>query len=319
MTARIAMLCSLLTCGCAGGERLRSYCSQDGDCPLGTRCDRASGLCLCTSDAFCGPDEYCGPDGLCHRRLSCDTNLDCPEDTLCDTTTGNCIERDKCTQDVQCPFGQICSESLFRCAAGCRRNGDCVLGSVCREGSCQAGLCDDKSFCGYGQLCEDSSSTCRDDTRGPYCQPCTPGSISNPYRCGPGPNFCVMTGNDPSLPPFCGVDCDEGQECPNGYSCDLILVAPEGSCSKDEECSSGSCYKNEGDTVGFCLCNSDGECPSNVCDDSMPVPACSTTRKACAPGSSGSCRPLLCIDGLCLIGRNCTPLEGLRCQDLEGS
>jgi hypothetical protein len=124
----------------------------------------------------------------------------------------------------------------------------------------------------------------------------------------------VMTNNDPSLQPFCGVDCSLGQECPLGYSCSLILIAPEGSCETNEECSSGECHINEGDQVGFCLCDFDNECPQDSCDDLTLQ--CRISRKTCFPGGNDCDQPIYCIDGLCLIGRNCTPIEGLDCTDI---
>ena len=310
----VACLSLATSLGCAEEERFRSYCTDDMDCEAGFRCDKPTGLCLCATDDVCGPEEYCAPDGQCRRRMSCDSNLDCPDGTYCDSTTGNCIEAGKCTDDKQCPLGQICSKEFFRCVPGCNNHGDCVIGDVCRDGNCVAGLCEDSSYCDYGQFCDMENETCEDDTRGPFCEPCQATSPTNPFLCGPGPNFCIMTGNDPSLPPFCGVDCDDGQLCPNGYSCSLILTAPGGSCQSDDECPSNECHINEGDTVGFCLCASDAECPDDVCDETHLQ--CVRTRRPCLPGGNECNRPIYCIEGLCLLGRNCTPLEGLRCTDL---
>ncbi|MBN2496430.1 MAG: hypothetical protein JXR96_17685 [Deltaproteobacteria bacterium] len=310
----LVLLAAALLAACSQEERLRSWCASDMDCPPGYRCDPETGLCLCATDEVCGPDEYCAPDGRCRRSTACDSNLDCPEDEYCDSTTGNCIPKGICTSDKQCPLGQICSPTRFRCVPGCRENGDCPLGSVCRDDACQEDLCEDKSFCDYGQLCDEVSETCYDDDRGPYCEPCQPVSPTNPFSCGPGPNFCIMTGNDPSLPPFCGVDCDDGQECPNGYTCSRILTAPDGDCQRGEDCPSGKCHINEGDTVGFCLCASDSECPQDRCDEGTMQ--CVRTRKQCTPGGMECDRPIYCIEGLCLLGRNCTPAEGLRCADV---
>lgn len=312
--ARVLCLWLLIE-SCDPGSRLSSIC-DDQSCPAHFRCDRGSGVCVCASDAACSPDEFCAPDGTCRRRMACDTNLDCPEGMLCDSLTGQCVEAGTCTQDIGCPLGQICT-SLFHCAPGCRANGDCLKGQVCRDDTCRPGLCEDKSFCPTGYLCDQSTETCidaYDDTLRPYCRSCRPTGPGEPFSCGPGPNFCLMTGNDPSLPPFCGVDCSEGQECPQGYGCDLILRAVEGSCREDAECASGQCSKNEGDDVGFCLCSQDSECPRDACDDFTFQ--CRVTRRTCSPGGTECDRPIYCIDGLCLIGRNCAPVEGLRCADL---
>jgi len=313
---KISLLMVLILASCNKEEGLRTFCGSDSNCPPGFRCDTQTGLCICTTDEVCGPDEYCHPDGRCQKRMSCDNNLDCPEDTFCNTTTGNCAEIGVCTEDVHCASGQICKN--FRCISGCWTEGDCLLRDVCitdgkEFGSCRSGLCVDKSYCDYGQLCNPETLTCYDDTRGPYCEPCKPTTVGDPFSCGPGPNFCVMTNNDPSLEPFCGVDCGQNQDCPFGYSCNLILIAPEQSCRSDQECESGQCHINEGDQVGFCLCISDDQCPQDSCNETTSQ--CWIRRNLCRPESNDCDRPIYCIDGLCLIGRNCTPAEGLDCAD----
>lgn len=304
-----------LTClpGCDRGAGLRAFCTSDDACPPGFRCERGSGLCLCASDTVCGPDEYCAPDGTCRRRMSCDTNLDCPSDFFCDSETGNCIERGTCTADIHCPFGQICT-SLFRCAPGCRSNGDCPQRQLCRNSHCEEG-CADKSYCDVGQLCDLGTETCYDDQRGPYCSTCRSATIYEPHSCGSGPNFCLIKGGDLTLAPYCGVDCSEGQVCPNGYDCFSVrIVYTRDNCASDAECDSGKCYIKEGDQLGFCLCTADDQCPEDSCDDFTFE--CRITRKPCTPGGNECDRPIYCIDGYCHIGYNCKPLEGLRCEDL---
>jgi hypothetical protein len=186
---------------------------------------------------------------------------------------------------------------------------------VCQEGECAEGICDDKTFCLFGQLCDSEEQTCVNDNRGPYCEGCDDTSVSNPHRCGPGANFCLLTNNDPSLPPFCGVDCSQDQECPHGYTCNLILIAPEDECRQDDECISQTCHINEGDEVGFCLCTSDADCPQDSCNEfSM---SCWYTLRPCTPGGTECDRPIHCIEGLCLLGNNCAPMEGLECADVK--
>lgn len=314
--ASLAWLLGLLLAGCEGGERLRTFCTGDNDCPAGFRCQRETGLCVCAIDEVCPPGQYCAPDGQCRRRLSCDSNADCPAGTFCDTTTGNCIELGKCTQDRQCPAGQICSEVFFRCVPGCRQDGDCELYDVCLEGSCQKGLCRDKTYCAIGQLCDDLSHRCYDDTRGPYCAYCKSATIYDPDSCGEGPNFCLVKAGDLTLPPYCGVDCDQGQACPNGYDCASVrIVYTSDNCTRDDQCASGKCYIREGDQKGFCLCTQDSNCPQDACD--LTFLRCSVTRRPCTPGGNECDRPIFCIGGYCHIGRNCKPLEGLRCEDLR--
>ncbi|MBN2493041.1 MAG: hypothetical protein JXR96_00515 [Deltaproteobacteria bacterium] len=309
------LILAALVGSCEEEERFRGYCTSDEDCDPGFRCDPQTGLCLCAIDEVCEVDEYCAPDGTCRKRMSCDTNLDCPEGMYCDTTTGHCIPDYQCTKDEQCPLGYVCSEIYFGCIEGCRTSGDCELGQVCIDGQCSRNRCTEDSHCDYGQLCDGASQTCEDDQRGPYCSPCTSGSVADPYQCGRGPNFCILTDNDPSLEPFCGVDCSQNQPCPHGYSCNLILVAPGGSCRSPGDCESEQCHINEGDEVGFCLCNADEQCPGDSCNELTMQ--CTITRRPCSYGGNECDQPIYCVDGLCLIGQNCAPVEGLSCSDLH--
>lgn len=312
--AFILLLAWILT-GCETVESWRVICSSDEDCPENFYCDTLTGLCKCANDQACDPDEYCAPDGTCKRRMSCDNNLDCPADTFCDTTTGNCIELGKCTQDTHCPFGEICSDTYFRCIPGCRTSGDCPLGEVCHEEKCREGMCEDKTYCDVGQLCDAATQTCYDDDRGPYCAHCTSSSIYQPHQCGPGPNFCLIPSGDLTAPLYCGIDCRLGQPCPNGYECYSVrIVYTSEACRADEECESGECGKKEGEEWGFCLCTRDEHCPQDYCDEFNME--CRTTRRPCTPGGNECDRPIYCIDGKCHIGYNCKPKEGLRCFDL---
>jgi len=309
----IALVLAWMYWGCNSAADLRAFCTGNDQCPAGFRCAGDSGLCLCAADEACPGDEFCAPDGRCRPRMGCDNNLDCPAGTFCDTFTGNCSEEGKCTQDFHCALGQICAES-FSCVRGCRIHGDCPLGDLCRAGKCQGGLCDDQSFCRYGQLCDAQTSRCLDDDRGPFCQSCASATLFEPSQCGDGPNFCLVTGGDLTLSPYCGVDCGLDQSCPQGYSCGSVrIVYSRDNCHANQECSSGLCLIREGDDRGFCLCTADAQCPQDQCDATTRI--CLVTRRPCPLGNECD-RPIHCIDGFCHIGYNCKPIEGLRCEDL---
>jgi hypothetical protein len=310
---------------CCGDDGCGSTCSDY--CPAGYVCNQQNCQCegpVCGSDSDC-EDTQCCLDGTC-EDMECevyDCGIDpvcgkecgpCPAGTFCDDSTWNCIEEGKCTQDEHCQPGQICSTVYFRCVDGCRTSDTCPPGHFCSEQQCIQS-CDDKEQCDYGQLCDLGTHGCYDDDRGPYCEPCEDSSPNDPHRCGPGPNFCMMTSSDPSMEPFCGVDCDQGQECPRGYTCNSVLIASGGPCRSDQECDSGQCHINAGDEVGFCLCSSDDHCPQDSCDDFSL--SCVYTLKPCTPGGSECSDPIPCVDGLCQIGRNCAPMEGMSCNDLK--
>lgn len=344
----------LLALAACAEPQLRTLCASDDECGENRICDLESGSCRCANDVACGPDEYCN-GRTCQRRVGCDTTLDCPEDTFCDLTTGRCLERDRCTTDVQCQVGQICDTIRFECVPGCRDAGDCLLRQVCRcendaescaIGACEGNLCDDDSFCHYGELCEPDAAGekhCVRDGRGPYCEGCqlTPGSYS---RCpGDGPNFCLLDRKVTFRRTYCGVDCSEGQRCPWGYTCRNILVLTGALCGSDADCSAngptcasdadcpgarcdptsgrcgGKCSFNEDSKQGFCTCSADSECPRDTCD--AVTGRCAITRRPCSAGGNECERAIYCVNlgtrAACLIGRNCVPEDGLQCEDVR--
>lgn len=353
MRGAALLSCALLLVACSD-EGLRRACQTDAECGLNKRCDRASGTCVCASDLACASGEFCNGTS-CQRRVGCDTSLDCPPNLFCDRTTGNCLERKSCTTDVQCALGEVCDTLRYRCVPGCRETGDCRLGDVCRcEGSeesctigvCETGPCDDDSFCRYGERCLDDGTgekRCVVDERGPYCQGCTiqPGVAS---RCpGDDPNFCLLDRKVNYARTYCGVDCNAGQPCPWGYECRNILVltsalcrvdtdcpANGASCASDDDCPGarcnttvgrcgGKCSYNEDSQSGFCTCSADSECPTDTCNDVDWK--CRITRRPCTP-EGGECeRAIYCVNlgdrAACLIGKNCVPGEGLKCEDVR--
>lgn len=237
-------------------------CREDKDCgspATAYRCEQQTGVCYCRTDDACGASQFCNPAGFCQDRAGCEKNLDCLDPSFfCDTPTGQCLPRGRCTSDLECALGSVCDTRTSRCVEGCRRNGDCP-GISCRCGDvpcvcagttpedlarCTVGVCDpyfcaDSSFCAFGQTCgvvPDAGSpraTCFDDydsnTR-PYCDNCTYGGGLN--ICGSGPNYCLVDTRHPGGS-FCGADCSEGQSCPRGYSCeDVIVVFSQWACSR---------------------------------------------------------------------------------------
>lgn len=342
----------LLSCSSDG---VRRACGDDDDCAVGFTCDAESGSCLCASNAACAVGEFCN-GRTCQIRVGCDTTLDCPAHTFCDRASGNCLESDLCTEDVQCPFGEICDRVRFQCVPGCRDVGDCRMGDVCRcpagqscsVGTCEQGPCDDDSFCRFGERCleqPDGEKWCEKDERGPYCEGCQtlPGV---PSRCpGDDPNFCLLDRKVEHRTTYCGVDCAQGQPCPWGYECRNILVLTQAQCQTDADCTgkgpacstdadcpgarcdqaagrcAGTCSYNEDSKSGYCTCSADSECPQDTC--SVTDFRCRITRRPCTPEGGECDRAIYCVNlgdrAACLIGKNCVPGEGLRCEDVRAS
>jgi hypothetical protein len=347
-------------------------CRADADCGTPAeayRCDPATHVCRCRMDTACGPSELCNAAGFCQDRAGCESNADCADASLfCDTSSGTCLTRGRCTSDLHCPLGEVCDVSRTTCVSGCRSEGDCP-GTACRcadapctcdattpegraacaLGVCDASFCADDQGCAFGERCgaprTGASVTCFSDfdpVRRPYCASCTYGG--GLQVCGRGANFCLRETASPGSA-YCGVDCSQGQGCPNGYQCSDVVVAssrarcrsdaecapvPSLSCREDPDCGSGGrcvkapgqeagacagrCAVEEGAVEGFCTCQQDADCVQDACSQGT----CTVSRRSCT--GDADCRPIRCVDsgGVrgCLVGQNCAPGEGLTCAEV---
>ncbi len=269
-----------LACGACRDNQIRQQgCRQDSDCgdPASAyRCETQTGVCYCRTNDACKPSEFCNPSGFCQDRAGCEKNADCNNDSLfCDTTTGTCLAKGRCTIDLHCPLGQVCDVARSTCVDGCRTNGDCP-GSSCRCGDracvcngktqaeiaqCAVGLCDstfcaNDTFCPFGQLCgqPDAGNIAVDagaaaPDAGTALNQCYSDydPIRRPYCdncsfgggtqvCGRGANYCLIDTANPGNY-YCGVDCSQGQQCPRGYACqDVIVVLREQQCDATHGC-----------------------------------------------------------------------------------
>ena len=258
--AALAAALSLAAAGCkSNGPNL---CAADQTCAPGFSCDPTTGRCGCESDSSCAEGESCNAAGFCQPKLRCDSSADCEKGSYCDSQSGACIPAGTCTQDLQCPAGQVCAQ--FSCVTGCRQTGDCHLAEVCRACAagtpaaqcpvgkqCLKGRCDLQSSCRYGELClpppgadpstdcaaDTASCTCVKDTRGPFCGGCS-SAPSTPTLCRSvddssyqAESYCLIDSTKPlGQAFFCGVNCAEGQECPNGYACRDVRIVTAQTC-----------------------------------------------------------------------------------------
>ena len=116
---------------------------------------------------------------------------------------------------------------------------------------------------------------------------------------------------------ICGVNCAQGQACPNGYSCTEIIILPQST----PRCGVEVCVVNEGETSGYCSQNANlscadhkdcpmgppgGDCPRRdvgnclidqtkecsedveCCDDPTACPEGSCVKQLCRRGGEGS-------------------------------
>ena len=268
-----------------------------------------NGFCLCTSDLACTGSERCNESGFCQGEAGCFDNSDCPNNQFCDSQNKICIDVGSCGTALHCPFGYVCDTVQNQCIRGCKETGDCPIGNICRDDQCKQG-CDDHTDCRYGQIC--TNDQCIWDTRGPYCEEC--GTLQ---PCdGGAPNYC-LSGDPYASPPtrdHCGVDCMGGQECPNGYLCSQVVALTDDRCQSQADCPAGSqCFIGEAGGSGFCSCQSDNDCPSDMCG--LISNKCLFTGQPCS--TDADCQ-IKCENGGCIIGANCGPIEGLSCEEIMG-
>jgi hypothetical protein len=373
-----------LACACSSKPKLVNGCSADSDCGDATawRCDLSTATCLCRTSDACPAGQTCNVQGYCQAKIGCYETLDCPVRFFCDPSTNLCLADGSCASDLDCAAGQLCDAASQTCKAGCRVDGDCGLREVCLcpaqgdggatedlcgcdgsdggtaacpVGRCASGLCRDDGACDWGYVCATPPGgglkVCLNDydTRlRPYCANCV--DIPGQDTCGAGANFCLYSTYTQTT--YCGVDCSDGQHCPNGYDCKNVIVvwtrtactAPDQcttpdhrsslACQTDADCPNnglcghdpgapvgfcyGDCKKHEGANMSFCACVADEDCAQDSCVAESQT--CSISRKICDPNGNG-CFKTRCVQfngtGGCVIGQNCKPLEGLTCADVQ--
>ncbi|NJK89993.1 MAG: hypothetical protein HC923_11800 [Myxococcales bacterium] len=99
--------------------------------------------------------------------------------------------------------------------------------------------------------------------------------------------------------------CSTDDQCPAGAQC------VGGDCCTGEVDTNRACAAGEGQVQGFCTCGDDGDCPPDSCNPTTS--ACLITGLPCTPGQN-DCNAIACVEGLCFIGRNCAPEQGLSCS-----
>ncbi|HJN74369.1 MAG TPA: hypothetical protein QGF58_10600 [Myxococcota bacterium] len=144
----------------------------------------------------------------CEPEVQCDEATACPFGEVC--VEGVC-ESVACATSVDCGMEQHCEGRT--CVEGCAEDSDCWPGDVCDLASktCIARGCRDTQLdCGYREFCNEANGECY-ETTGYYCRPCEDDS-----NCGSEDNICLNFGSGRQ---YCGVYCEDDQECPSGFGC----------------------------------------------------------------------------------------------------
>lgn len=236
-------------------------CTNDG-CQLELACDPMVNRPECPEDYFCNAGESCECDEAASCGTSCRTTEDCPDQSICLSSLGYCIEEKRCFSDATCPEGSRCTyPNGFDVLGVCRRSGTKAVNTPCRTDiECESGSCVD-SVC--VQTCR-SQIDCPED-----------GQSCIEFRFGSSSICSINESCNCDLDEVCGRDeCKESNTicvagaCRANEVCDLF----------DESCQSLPCEVDEyayredrfNDRV-YCIdtsasCYSDADCgPSQAC------------------------------------------------------
>ncbi|MBI1947364.1 MAG: hypothetical protein HYS27_16845 [Deltaproteobacteria bacterium] len=273
-------ICDVLTWSCVPG------CRDEADCLIGQGCIGAGGGRLGSCDAACTSDALCRPGELCNLSLGI------------------------CERDTRGPYCRGCSGGVQ--SDDCGADGNyCLLDTV--NGGAYCGVdCSRGQACPNGYECKDviilPASTL------PVCalpEACVEGS------CGRTGGSCLVDEDCPEGPP--------GSTCPRADvgNCELDTNVP---CSVEAECSGiGACLKQqcrtrEGAGFGVCSCTKDTDCPRDRCvgadtsDPANPIyGACELSGHPCT--LDFECDVITCVQGGCLLGKNCKPADDRTCVD----
>jgi hypothetical protein len=329
--------CSASAGVCLGGAA--DACWVDADCPGGSRCDRAAGVCkvkLAPGSPIPNDglhDGTCTPD---NASAVCDSGACNQIRHTCGAAPGaGCAAASECSNDVcgengQCghPAGEgsctpanaasvcqsgICGAASGICAAagagGCGADADCAAGSYCdgQSRACKTRLApgvalpDDGEHgdCVQGRSAACDSGLCNPDRR--TCAAANGGGCTEAGQCSV--NACGRNGS-------CGLaDGEPGCTATTAALCQSGVCAPSGVCG------SAGCV-SDADCPGSAFCDGDrGLCQAKlaagqrlpqdalhdgICTPALAQAACATG--ACNPGSATCAIPK---GAGCTVGADC--------------
>ncbi|MEL7367978.1 MAG: hypothetical protein AAFN74_03630 [Myxococcota bacterium] len=247
--------------------------AADTGMPAGRDASAGDASSFCSIDSECGrpPVDVC-VDARCIKGCAEPDGLTCSGDTICDVTSGRCVEDDTCRIDFDCgPPQRICEND--RCVPGCGAQPQrCTVGAeVCDTNT---GRCVDlPGRCMRDAQCEPPMTVCQGQQCVPGCG--QPGGI----QCiGAGATCIAETGRCSGA-----MGCSFDSDCMNA---DLVCVEDRciarcdrgGICAADEVCNpaDGRCMRS-GEPLGA-SCTIDGQCEDSVCievtSNMTPVRVC---------------------------------------------
>ncbi|MDQ3033382.1 MAG: hypothetical protein M3Y87_13260 [Myxococcota bacterium] len=272
-------------------------CLPVSECPMGTRCEAGSGLCVSTCfEGGCSEGFSCTADGLCVEAACAMRAEACPAGTIC--RGGECLAP---CEGVVCPRGELCTGGacIDPCAGVvCPASQVCIAGEPGALTLCgPACTCEDISIplCPTDRACDERTGS---ETRGSCVDPgCETATCAATEVCVGGACVDACAG---VVCPF-GQTCSEGAcvidlcaavRCGSGTRCragECVDVCDGVSCADGERCVAGACVE---DPCAAITCGEGHRCAEGTCivdgsGDSGPASAMDGGRAR--TGTSGGC------------------------------
>jgi len=309
------MLAAALVAGCG-----------DGNTPRDTIVDVVVDVPVDGIIADVPGDDIETPDTVTRDEISDIPGTDVTPDIIPDTTT------DADTEDVEvvieCPGNYMCD---------CDSAGDCLSG-LCidtPEGSMCSRMCGDGQDCPDGFTCTIVSQTGTDARYGcvsmfpDLCKPCRADADCIPALGAGNRVFkCLVQDDDGS---YCGAECVEDRECPEGYSCQDFgegeslytqCVPEDGACDCTPRYSAAGYLTDCTSTNDFGSCAGTRTCDSACDADTAEVETCNNADDNCDGITDNNVPPEDCpltnTIGTCMGATVCVNGEKL-CQGAYAS
>lgn len=221
-----------------------------------------------TDQAISTPDASFGdrgvetdPDQSMGSGLACERTNDCPFPEVCNESM--CDPSTVCQTDNDCELGFLCNRERNRCVIACRTQSNCPQDRVCIDSKCVEG-----TRCTSDRECE-IDETCETDGTGGLC------TTSSPE---PDPLGDMGVAPDGGIWSCNATLCEPRQRCgPHpSTNCDVTecLSAHGGNCDNNCDCVPGLICKQTSQVCVSCLnglqcdsperCISTGQCGLNV-------------------------------------------------------
>lgn len=147
-------------------------CQTDGDCFGRSSCDVQTFRCVEPEE--CDDSRECNAPNICNiRTRRCTAPFDCRaaggqcnEGLVCEEDTGRCAAPAACTENGNCPVGQVCAPGRNRACRPCGADDECDGTQVCRAGACTEVDCESDADCLGNRTCVSGACTapaCEDD------------------------------------------------------------------------------------------------------------------------------------------------------------